>query len=82
MQALETSLKVYEGASSAKVKWGDWAPLLPEGLQWGCEGRKMLAVYLGSERWVRDNWEGLSQAVVSRLARWRWLLSQVPEGGC
>ena len=80
MQALETSLKVYEGASSAKVNWGknkallcgawgDMAPLLPGGLQWGCEGLKVLGVYLGSEKWVWKNWEGLSQAVVSRLAR-------------
>lgn len=93
MQALETSLKVYEGASSAKVNWGKskallcgaWGdrapPLLPGGLQWGCEGLKVLGVYLGSERWVRKNWEGLSQAVVSRLARWRWLLSQVSYRG-
>lgn len=93
MQALETSLKVYEGASLAKVNWGKskallcgaWVdrapPLLPGGLQWGCEGLKLLGVYLGSEKWVRKNWEGLSKAVVSRLARWRWLLSQVSYRG-
>jgi hypothetical protein len=88
MQALETRLKVYKGALSAKVNWGkskallcrawgDKAPLLPVGLQWDREGLNILGMYLGSERWARKNWEGLSQAVVSRLARWRWLLSQV-----
>ena len=60
MQALETSLKVYERASSAKVKWGTskallcgaWRdrapPLRPGAVQWGCEGLKMLGLYLGS----------------------------------
>ena len=33
------------------------------------------------ERWVRKNWEGLSQALVSRLARWRWLLFQLAYRG-
>lgn len=92
MQALEMSLKVYEGASSTKVNWGKinallcgaWRdrapPLLLWGLQWSCEGLKMLGVYLGLERWVRKNWEGLSQVAVSRLARW-WLLSQVSYRG-
>ena len=40
-----------------------------------------LGVYMGSERGIRKNWEGLSQVGVSRLARWRWLLSQVSYRG-
>jgi hypothetical protein len=38
-------------------------------------------VYLGSERWVRKNWERLSQVRMSRLARCRRLLSQVSYRG-
>jgi hypothetical protein len=41
----------------------------------------VLGVYLGSEKWVRKNWEGLSQAVVSRQARWMWFLYQVSHRG-
>lgn len=41
----------------------------------------MLGVSLGSEWWVRKNWEGVSQVVVSRLMKWRWLLSQVSYRG-
>lgn len=84
MQALETSLKVYERALSAKVNWGKSKTLLCRALrdlQWGCEGLNILGVYLDLERWVTKNWVGLSQAVVSRLARWRCLLSQVSYRG-
>ena len=32
-------------------------------------GLKMLVLFLGSE--VRKNWEGVSQAVLSELTKWR-----------
>ena len=67
-----------------KVNWGKSKTLLCgalRDLQWGCEGLKMLGLYLGPERGVRKHWKGRSQAVVSSLARWTWLLSQVSYRG-
>ena len=48
---------------------------------WNREGLKVFGVYLGSEGWVSRNWEGTLPAITTRLARWRWILSQVSYRG-
>ena len=89
MQELETSLKVYEGASSAKVNWGKskallcgaWGdrapPLLPGGLQWGCDELKVLGVEPGL-------WEELifhNPAIPLRSVQSATLQRQLMAGG-
>lgn len=91
--ALETGIKQYEMASSAKVNWeksegfiiGWWRdtgpPILPGGLNWGRECIKALGVFLGKENFKKKNWEGVLEKVVARLSKWKWLLPQLSYRG-
>ncbi len=70
IQGLKEALKIYEGASSAKLNWEKnrsimvWA--LKEALyltsqkmfKWGKSGFKFLGVYLGKDEYRMKNWEG------------------------
>lgn len=93
LQAVVGTLQIYQRASSAKVNWGKsgtllcgvWreseVPQLPGGLEWSREGMKVLGVYLGSEGWVSRNWEGVPATIATRLAKWKWILSQISYRG-
>ena len=93
VQVVIDSLGLFEKASSAKVNWeksgalqvGHWheraAPSLPGGLRWGRGGMKFLGVYLGSEDFQKQNWEGVVEKVCARLSKWRWLLPQLSYRG-
>ena len=93
VEVLESSLEVYEKASSAKVNWGkcegflmgSWAgmgvPRLPGGLTWGREGLKVLGVFLGSTAFQQRNWEGMLDKVSARLSKWSWLLPRLSYRG-
>lgn len=87
------SLELYGKASSAKVNWGKsealqmggWldgaAPSLPQGLKWGRNGLKVLGVFIGSDEYQKQNWEGVAEKVCARLSRWKWLLPQMSYRG-
>ncbi|KAF7645430.1 hypothetical protein LDENG_00204210 [Lucifuga dentata] len=93
VRAMEFCLRAYQKASSARVNWekseallcGDWSgvhpPPLPGGLCWKDTGLKMLGVYLGSDTWVRKNWEDAVQLVEKKLTKWKWLLRQLSYRG-
>ncbi|KAF7665106.1 hypothetical protein LDENG_00155080, partial [Lucifuga dentata] len=93
VRAMEFCLRVYQKASSARVNWEkseallcvDWSgfhrPPLPGGLCWKDTGLKMLGVYLGSDTWVRKNWEDAVQLVEKKLTKWKWLLRQLSYRG-
>ena len=75
VQALNESLALYAKASSARVNWGKsgaclvgkWSlesiPGLPGNLKWGKGGAEILGVYLGTEDFQRQNWEGVLDKV-------------------
>ncbi|TDH11028.1 hypothetical protein EPR50_G00081890 [Perca flavescens] len=93
VQCLQDALSLYERATSARVNWakseallvGQWrgkaVPSLPGGLEWGKEGLKVLGVFLGSEGFVKKNWEGVKEKVCARLSKWTWLLPQLSNRG-
>ena len=93
VQVLVDSLALYEKASSATVNWakcealrvGRWrgraVPCLPGGLQWGRNGMKVLGVYLGTEGFQKQNWEGVLEKVCAKLSKWKWLLPQLSYRG-
>ena len=86
IQALTENLTLYAKASSARVNWGKigaclvgkWSlesiPGLPGNLKWGKGGAKILGVYLGTEDFQRQNWEGVLDKVEAKLSKWKWLL--------
>jgi len=90
---LEDVLKKYENASLAKVNWekskgfilGNWSeeepPVLPGGVKWGKEGLKILGIYLGSDNYIKKNWEGMYDKMCERLSRWTWILPQLSFRG-
>ncbi len=65
MSVLKETLKMYEGASTARVNWGkcegfycgqkvkENPPELPGGVKWSQEGLKCLGVYLGTETFIK-----------------------------
>ncbi|KAF7642537.1 hypothetical protein LDENG_00256290 [Lucifuga dentata] len=89
VEALRDSLGLYERASSARVNWGKseafqvgrWeeeaVPALPGGLRWGNRGLKVLGVYLATEGFQQQNWEGVREKVCAKLSKWKWLLPQL-----
>lgn len=92
VQVLKEALKIYEGASSAKLNWEKtealWCgsersplPELPENVKWGKTGIKFLGVYLGKEEYRMKNWEGLVEGVLAKLSKWKWLLPQLSYRG-
>ena len=93
VQCLQDALSLYERATSARVNWakseallvGQWrgkaVPSLPGGLEWGKEGLKVLGVFLGSEGFVKKNWEGVKEKVCARLSRWTWVPPQLSNRG-
>ncbi|KAF7647193.1 hypothetical protein LDENG_00176080 [Lucifuga dentata] len=93
IEGLRDSLRLYERASSAKVKWGQseafqvgqWeeeaVPALPGGLQWGNRGLQVLGVYLDTEGYQQQNWEGVREKVCAKLSKWKWLLPQLSYRG-
>ncbi len=91
VNVVKKCLETYEKASSAKVNWGKsvavWCghdnngPILPGELQWGREGFKYLGVFLGSEEYRKQNWEGLVEKTCAQLSRWKWLLLQLSYRG-
>ena len=90
---LGSSFVLFERASSAKVNWeksealqvGQWlskeTPKLPGNIRWGRQGLKVLGVFLGTEEFQKQNWEGAMERVCARLAKWRWLLTQLSYRG-
>ncbi|KAK3569358.1 hypothetical protein QTP86_026787, partial [Hemibagrus guttatus] len=71
--------------SSEKVNWaksgailvgegGGERPTLPGGLVWKKDGFKYLGVYLGSNEFLKQNWEGSVEHVKGRLSRWKRLV--------
>lgn len=93
VDAIGDSLEVFQKASNAKVNWGKceaflagrWEgvapPLLPQPLQWGREGLKVLGVFLGSKQNMLKNWEGMLDMIKARLTKWRWILPQMSFRG-
>ncbi len=92
IQGLKEALKIYEGASSAKLNWektealwcgseGSSLPDLPENVKWGKSGFKFLGVYLGKDEYRMKNWEGLVEGVLVKLSKWKWLLPQLSYRG-
>lgn len=90
---LETALEIYQKASSARINWqkstslllGKWeeraCPKLPQHCSWSLEGFKVLGIFLGTEQYMRKNWEGLYEKVAGRLQKWRWILPQLSYRG-
>ena len=56
-------------------------PSLPGGLNWGKEGLKVLGVFLGTEQFQLNNWEGIKDKVCAKLSKWKWLLPQLSYRG-
>lgn len=92
VQVLKEALKIYEGASSAKLNWqktealwygseGSSLPELPENVKWGKSGIKFLGVYLGKNEYWMKNWEGLVEGVLVKLSKLKWLLPQLSYRG-
>jgi len=92
VQVIKEALKMYEGASSAKLNWQKtealWCgcernplPELPGNVKWGMTGFKFLGVYLGKDECKMKNWEGLVEGVLVKLSKWQWLLPQLSYRG-
>lgn len=56
-------------------------PSLPGGLNWGKEGLKVRGVFLGTEQFQLNNWEGIKEKVCATLSKWKWLLPQLSYRG-
>ncbi len=72
----------------AKVNWkknealavGRWSgefPNLPGGLVWKKGGIKFLDIYLRDEITVNKNWEDVTEKVLAKLNKWKWLLPKM-----
>ncbi len=91
VEMVKNALECYGKASSAKVNWcksdAVWcgqivkSPALPGGLLWGRAGFKYLGVFLGTNDYRQQNWEGLLEKVRARLSHWKWLLPQLSYRG-
>lgn len=89
---LNSVIEKFSVVSSAKVNWGKsealavggWRegfPVLPHGLTWKKGGLKYLGIYLGNNDIIKKNWDNIMDKVDSKLARWRWLHSQMSFRG-
>lgn len=78
--------------SSAKVNWeksdalalGKWEqglPVLPDKICWKKGGFKYLGVYLGDTIFQQKNWDGIVEQMAGRLAKWKWIHSQLSFRG-
>jgi len=78
--------------SAARVNWrksealavGEWReglPVLPQSLTWKRDGLKYLGIYVGNTNIMKKNWDNISATVDSKLAKWRWLHSQMSFRG-
>ncbi|XDV12372.1 hypothetical protein PO909_001067 [Leuciscus waleckii] len=90
-------LEEFKSVSSAKVNWqkseaisvGSWLlewrengpPQLPQQCQWTRDGFKILGIYFGTDEYMEKNWEGLSDKLIGRIQRWRWILPQLSYRG-
>lgn len=93
MAALTSSLKTFQKATSARINWdkctslllGEWRnmdpPQIPQQCEWIKDGFKVLGVYLGSDTYMKKNWEGLVDKIVGKLQKWRWILPQLSFRG-
>ena len=89
---LNSVVEKFSVVSAARVNWrkseamavGEWReglPILPHSLTWKREGLKYLGIYIGNTNIVKKNWENISTTVDSKLAKWRWLHSQMSFRG-
>ncbi|MCJ8730194.1 hypothetical protein PDJAM_G00181370 [Pangasius djambal] len=93
INTLSKALELYKLASSAKVNWDKsealWVgqeppggpPGLPGNLKWGRNGLKVLGVFLGTDDFQKQNWEGVVERVCTKLSKWKWLLPQLSYRG-
>lgn len=94
IHSVVNALKCYEKASSSEVNWdkgevlkvGQWKeekiPVLPGGLKWGSDGINILGVFLGTQQFQENNWEGVMEKVCAKISKWRWLLPQISYTIC
>lgn len=90
---LTTCLNHFKKVASARINWekcttllmGEWRyigpPQLPQQCQWTQDGFKILGNYFGTDEYMEKNWEGLSDQVIGRIQRWRWILPQLSYRG-
>lgn len=85
---LESVVKEFGVISAAKVNWeksdavavGKWEQgllSLPGEMTRKKGGIKYLGVYLGDETSQKENWHGLVEKMEGRLAKWKWIHSQL-----
>lgn len=41
----------------------------------------MRGVFLGSEGFLKEKWEGVEEKVCTQFSKWKWLQSQLSYGG-
>ncbi|KAL7890943.1 hypothetical protein AOLI_G00004190 [Acnodon oligacanthus] len=89
---LVSAVRDFGDLSAASVNWqkseafvvGKWAsglPSLPAGMVWKRGGIKYLGVYLGDVVTQEKNWDGIVEKMEGRLARWKWIHSQLSFRG-
>lgn len=88
-----SSFEIFQKATSAKINWdkctslllGEWQnidpPQLPQHCRWIKDGFKVLGVYLGTDLYMKKNWEGLADKVTGRLQKWRWIFPKLSYRG-
>lgn len=91
VKVVKYALECYGKASSAKINrrksdavWCGQSvknPSLPDGLQWGRARFKYLGVFLGTDEYRKQNWEGLLEKTHARLSHWKRLLPQLSYRG-
>lgn len=62
-------------------KWEQGLPVLPDRITWKKGGLKYLGVYLGDAITQQKNWDGVVERMVGRLAKWKWIHSQLSFRG-
>uniref|UniRef100_A0AAQ4QQC8 Reverse transcriptase domain-containing protein n=1 Tax=Gasterosteus aculeatus aculeatus TaxID=481459 RepID=A0AAQ4QQC8_GASAC len=89
---LNSVVEDFSKASAARVnwrkseafaagKWRDGLPVLPQSLVWRKDGFKYLGIYLGQRDIVQKNWEGVTEKIEGKLAKWKWLFPQMSFKG-
>lgn len=79
---MQDTLSLYEKALSAQVYWaknallvGQWkdqaGTSLPGGLQCGKKNLKVLGVFLCTEKFQTQNWEGAKEKMGTQLYKWK-----------
>ena len=69
--------------TSHLIKVSTWIQFnfIPQGLIWKRDGLKYLGIYLGNEKMMQKNWDGVLEKVEGRMAKWRWLRPQMSFRG-